>query len=49
MRFVSDSELVTLTPAERGDTASPIRTQVVNNDQIASTRDVVNKVAASRR
>src|ERR1043165_3937536 len=33
MRFVSDIELATLTPAEQRDTASPIPTQVVSNGE----------------
>ena len=33
MRFVSDSELATLTPAEQRDVASPIPTQVVSNGE----------------
>src|SRR5882672_9387202 len=33
MRFVSDTELATLTPAEVRDTASPIPTQVVSNGE----------------
>jgi predicted TIM-barrel fold metal-dependent hydrolase len=33
MRFVSDRELATLTPAERRDSGSPIPTQVVSNGE----------------
>ena len=33
MRFVSDDELATLTPAEQRDVASPIPTQVVSNGE----------------
>src|SRR4029434_9117162 len=33
MRFVSDTELATLTPAEQRDVASPIPTQVVSNGE----------------
>jgi uncharacterized protein len=33
MRFVSDQELATLTPADHRDTASPVPTQVVSNGE----------------
>ncbi len=33
MRFVSDDELATLTPADQRDTASPVPTQVVSNGE----------------
>src|SRR4029079_8290813 len=33
MRFVSDAEIATLTPAEERDVASPIPTQVVSNGE----------------
>ncbi len=33
MRFVSDAEIATLTPAEQRDVASPIPTQVISNGE----------------
>ena len=39
MRFVSDSELAGLTPAENSDTASPVPTRMVSNGEFTLSRE----------
>ena len=49
MRFVSDTELATLTPAEQRDVASPIPTQVVSQRRIHAAAAERGPARASKR